>query len=469
MDLPETKNLKKCDSCQKELTEALKCGACGTAYYCSLDCQKANWKVHKTVCSFKPSPKTEPTEEKKSDSLKEAEERQKIDDYTLLRKCGTGNFSEIWEAKSKVDQNTYAVKIIQKQRVQSLHKEKDVLMEKHALKQLEGSDYVIKLYDTFKDDLNLYFVMEYAEGGELWNQLKSFGLVAGSLVKYYFTHLVKAVHFIHSKGIVHRDLKPENVLLDKANRLKLVDFGTSRDMLNPQIKGSGNSSKGKRVFDHFIGTPQYMAPENVRNKDSGYKCDIWSLACILYQFIAGCPPYNGASEYIIFTKSVEKNPVFYDYLFSGPSKDLLSKMLIKDFEKRPTLEEVMKDPYFEGVDWNNLPAFEDAVKGILPHEQFLIEAKAPFFTLKEDDKPEFNELALKTIHKDIEEKLKANTELLPEDKELINKRLGLMLKQSMAFYSVEDFEWEGLPKGLEKIPVPNDNLAEKDQSSDEDE
>lgn len=201
MDIPEPKAQKKCENCQKDLTELLKCGGCNSVYYCSQTCQKANWGEHKKVCSFKPSQTT------KSEALKEAQEKQKIDDYTLMRKCGTGNFSEIWEAKSKVDQNTYAVKIIQKQRVQSLHKEKDVLMEKHALKTLEGSDYVIKLYDTFKDELNLYFVTEFVEGGELWEKLKSFGLVADSLVRYYFTHLLKAVHYTHSKGIVHRDLK----------------------------------------------------------------------------------------------------------------------------------------------------------------------------------------------------------------------------------------------------------------------
>jgi serine/threonine protein kinase len=257
-------------------------------------------------------------------------------------------------------------------------------------------------------------------------------------------------------------------MLDKSYRLKLVDFGTSRDMFNPEVKGSGNSSKGKRTFEHFVGTPQYMAPENVRNKDSGYKCDIWSLGCILYQVIAGFTPFNGASEYIIFTKSVEKEAVFYDYLFSSSAKALISKMITKDFEKRATLQEVINDPYFEGIDWNNLPTYEDAMKGITPLEKFLIDAKAPFFSLKEEDKPDFNNLALKIIFKDLKEKLDFNTELSPEDKALINKRLELMLLQAMSFYSIEDFEWEGLPKGLEKTPVPNSKVVESSSSDEED-
>jgi Serine/threonine protein kinase len=192
-------NKKACNVCSKTEGQLLQCGGCKLVWYCSVDCQRKDWKEHKKVCSYQPVKKEEPKPE---------EPRSRADDFVLISKCGVGNFSEIWKVEDKEDRSkVYALKIVNKKRVTSNHKEKDILMEKHCLKVLEDSDYVIRLYETFKDELNVYFLMEYMEGGELWEHLKTFGLVAQSLIKYYYCHLLKAVQSIHSRGIVHRDLK----------------------------------------------------------------------------------------------------------------------------------------------------------------------------------------------------------------------------------------------------------------------
>jgi 3-phosphoinositide dependent protein kinase-1 len=82
----------------------------------------------------------------------------------------------------------------------------------------------------------------------------------------------------HQRGIVHRDLKPENILIDSQTKyLKLVDFGTAKDMLNLSMKGSGTGRKGRKVFEDFVGTPNFMPPECIRNRGSGYESDIYSL------------------------------------------------------------------------------------------------------------------------------------------------------------------------------------------------
>lgn len=84
---------------------------------------------------------------------------------------------------------------------------------------------------------------------------------------FYFIELLRAVQSIQGFGIVHRDLKPENILLTKDKKhVKLIDFGTAWDTQNTKMKGSGNGSTGRKVFDHFVGTPQYMPVELVRNK-----------------------------------------------------------------------------------------------------------------------------------------------------------------------------------------------------------
>lgn len=84
---------------------------------------------------------------------------------------------------------------------------------------------------------------------------------------YYFKKILEAVKEIHQKGIVHRDLKPENIVLtENKKEIKLIDFGTCWDIENPEMKGAGNGSTGRRVYDHFVGTPEYMPVEGIRNK-----------------------------------------------------------------------------------------------------------------------------------------------------------------------------------------------------------
>lgn len=96
--------------------------------------------------------------------------------------------------------------------------------------------------------------MEYPEKGELWNQCRTFGFMAESMVKYYFLNIVKAIFELHNKfEIIHRDLKPENVLVTTNNHIKLIDFGTAKDLSRPDLKGSGNGSRRRKVFEHYVG------------------------------------------------------------------------------------------------------------------------------------------------------------------------------------------------------------------------
>jgi 3-phosphoinositide dependent protein kinase-1 len=121
---PKPVAIKECNNCHKTNVDMFRCAGC-TIYYCSRECQRADWKIHKPICSYKPTPQPDISMDKPSNN--------RSDDFILLKKCGTGNFSEIWEAKCKSDGKIYAVKVIPKQRVKSLHKENDVLMEKHVL------------------------------------------------------------------------------------------------------------------------------------------------------------------------------------------------------------------------------------------------------------------------------------------------------------------------------------------------
>lgn len=135
-------------------------------------------------------------------------EHSRMDDFVRIKQAGVGNFTEIWLVKPRDDEDKrYALKIVEKRRVNQLRKQADILMEKHCLLKLADCEYVIDLQETFKDDLNVYLLMEFADGGELWNQIMNCGLFSKKLILYFASHLAKAIEQIHAKGIVHRDLK----------------------------------------------------------------------------------------------------------------------------------------------------------------------------------------------------------------------------------------------------------------------
>jgi len=346
-NLPSEKDIKKppqynlekrCFVCQNNEIELSLCSRCRLIYYCSPECQKKDWKNHKDYCI--PVDK-QPNREVVS-----------LDHFKDLNRIGIGNFSDIYSALNIFDKKTYAIKIIEKAKLKRIRKEADILMEKHCLKKLMGNPYVIEIYSTFQDDLNLFLQFEFMKGGELWEKVKVFGLDSLALVRFFMAQIILAIESIHKSGIVHRDLKPENILLDEKFNVKLVDFGTARDLFNPEIKGSGNSAKGKRVYDHFVGTPQFMAPECIRNRNSDYKSDIWSLGCVTFQLVNGFPPFLGGSEYLIFQKSINENPVFPEHVFNEEIKDLIERILKKEPEERPSLMEIKSHKFFDEFDWN---------------------------------------------------------------------------------------------------------------------
>ena len=152
-----------------------------------------------------------------------------------------------------------------------------------------------------------------------------------------FLKTLRIVKRVHSRQIVHRDLKPENIMVTQAGELVLIDFGTAKDV-EFNIRSKGNSSTGRRYFENYIGTPQYMAPECVHNWSSGFESDVWSLGCLYYFLMSGFPPFLDGSEYLIYKRSLNQEPIYYDFLFDQFDRIVIESMLKKKKEERITLE-----------------------------------------------------------------------------------------------------------------------------------
>ncbi|CAK66678.1 unnamed protein product (macronuclear) [Paramecium tetraurelia] len=365
-DIEQTQN--SCQVCKKQDVELSRCSSCKQIYYCSIECQKKDWKEHKFICSEIQLKQ----QREKQRAERKAQGKKAIEDFADFEVLGHGNFSDIYKVREIETNQVYALKQINKRKLTQVNKEKDVYMEKHCLGKLTDNPYCIRLYSTFQDDENLYMLMQYVDGGELWQQIHNFGARAFPLCLYYISEIIKAINSIHNIGIVHRDIKSENILLTQDKKIKFIDFGTARDMNDPTIEGSGNGRKGKQAFKHFVGTPQFMAPECIRNKDSNEKSDIYSLGVLFYHIVFGKYPFDGKSDYLVFQQALETELQFPEgWIDNEQFRSLIRKMLQKDSQDRPTLAEIMQDQLWgENFDWNAEQDYQTVLNGLKEIDKF---------------------------------------------------------------------------------------------------
>ncbi|KAF0718849.1 Aste57867_1447 [Aphanomyces stellatus] len=280
-------------------------------------------------------------------SVKESTTKPSASDFTLERELGQGNFSKVYLARHKATQETFAVKLIEKARIMRMkirHPNifNEVNMEKTVLNMLRHPN-IIRLYHTYQDASNLYYLMEYVENGELWDALNFQGKQIGCtepLAQFYAADMVNALEYMASRHIVHRDLKPENMIVGKDDgHIRIVDFGTAKNLSDISLNGP-----------NFVGTPEYMSPETIENQSVDCTSDLWALGCILYQLLAGETPFQGGSPYLTFLR-VKAGTYDVPGFFSPDAVDLLAQLLQKDPKARPSFARIKAHAFFRGIDF----------------------------------------------------------------------------------------------------------------------
>ena len=224
-------------------------------------------------------------------------------DFYFGRIIGEGSFSTVYLCKEANNQKEYAIKVCNKNHIKRERKQEAIMREKDTLLRLTSNwsstaPYFVRLYATFQNAENLFFVLSYAKRGDMLKFIKKMAAKEVDVTQFYAAEIVQALAHLHSLNIIHRDLKPENILLNSNMHILLTDFGSAKILSPDQPADVGIG--GRR--NSFVGTAQYVSPEILTNSGSSPASDLWALGCIIYQMVTGIPPFQGNSEYLIFQK-----------------------------------------------------------------------------------------------------------------------------------------------------------------------
>lgn len=282
-----------------------------------------------------------------------------VKDFSFGRVLGEGSYSTVVMASDRQSLRDYAIKVLDKRHIIKEKKVKYVNIEKNTLNRLGDHPGIIRLYYTFQDERSLYFVLDFAPNGELLSLIKRMGSLDEECTRYYGSQLLDAVEYMHSKGVIHRDLKPENVLLDDKMRIRITDFGTAK-LLN-EIPSESNTTNGEQDEEprypddvrarSFVGTAEYVSPELLTDKAVGRGCDIWAFGCIIYQLIAGRPPFKASNEYQTFQKIV-KLQYSYPPGFPGQVRDVVKRVLVLNPKERASIDHIKTLGFFQNQQWD---------------------------------------------------------------------------------------------------------------------
>lgn len=314
----------------------------------------------------------------------QALENAKLSDFQVLNVLGTGTFGKVHLCRHKTTGLYYCLKVLKKQTIFRFKQMDHIENEKHLLLQLRYPG-IVQLYATFTTEDSLVMLMEYVPGGELFYYIRRSGRLDESIARLYAAELVCTIMHLHERNIVYRDLKPENILLDTTGHLKLADFGFAKRVVHKTWT--------------MCGTPDYLAPEIINGKGHDTAVDWWSLGVLIFEMLAGYPPFTDKDMGTLFRKIQEPEKLIIPVDFSQEASDLVRRLLVADPTSRlgnihPDIADIRTHPWFRSVHWEQIIA-RASTGPIIPavqhpgemgtfQEEPSQENNAPFMPIPED-------------------------------------------------------------------------------------
>ncbi|KAG2229922.1 hypothetical protein INT48_008303 [Thamnidium elegans] len=262
--------------------------------------------------------------------------RKDVGDYWLGKTLGRGSSGRVKIGIHKVTGEKVAIKIISKSHLAANASVEKAVKREIAVMKLISHPNIMSLLDVIdlSDSPNLYLVLEYVQGGELFEYLVSQGRLSEQEARKYFQQIIIGLDYCHRHLICHRDLKPENLLLDREKNIKIADFG----MASLQPTGS--------LLETSCGSPHYASPEIVNGIPyDGSASDIWSCGIILYALLSGHLPFDDDNIRQLLNKVKVGKYKIPDHL-SDEARDLITKILVINPAKRLTMKQVQNHPWF---------------------------------------------------------------------------------------------------------------------------
>ncbi|KAK9897871.1 kinase-like protein [Cystobasidium minutum MCA 4210] len=271
-------------------------------------------------------------------------------DFEFLRMIGKGTFGRVFQVRKKDTKRIYAMKVLSKREIIAKKEVQHTIGERKILQRSSECPFLLGLKFSFQSETELFLVMDFKSGGELFHHLQKEGRFTEDRARFYAAEITLAFEYLHKYHIVYRDLKPENILLDATGHIVLCDFGLSK----PDLPSNA-------LTNTFCGTTEYLAPE-VLLDDHGYSqtVDFWSLGVLLFEMCCGWSPF-----YAEDTQQMYKNICFGKIKFprgvigdDGKQfvKGLLNRNPAHRLGAKRDAAELKEHPFFKVIDWEALAA-----------------------------------------------------------------------------------------------------------------
>eukprot|EP01024_Parvocaulis_polyphysoides_P025803 TRINITY_DN2345_c1_g1_i1.p1 TRINITY_DN2345_c1_g1~~TRINITY_DN2345_c1_g1_i1.p1 ORF type:complete len:343 (-),score=41.49 TRINITY_DN2345_c1_g1_i1:302-1330(-) len=266
-----------------------------------------------------------------------------MEDFDMGVILGTGSFGRVMLGTHKKTGVVCAIKALSKATLVKNGQVEHLKHEVQILKLIEHP-FLVSQRGLFQDNHYIYLVLEYVNGGEFFTHLRARGRLSEDTARFYAAEVVLGLEYLHKQNIAYRDLKPENMLLDSKGHLKITDFGFAKHV-------------PKRTFT-LCGTPDYLAPEIILNKGHSKAVDWWALGVLIFEMVAGYPPFYDDDPVRTYKKIITMKYEFPKH-FSSPIRDLVNKLLQADLTRRlgnlaNAAVDIKKHPWFKGINWESL-------------------------------------------------------------------------------------------------------------------
>ena len=293
----------------------------------------------------------------------------KLDEFEFRRTLGTGSFGRVILFKMKHQHQTakttktttsdetggssnqkeqqqqqqakyYALKVLEKRNVMKTKQLEHTIYEKKILAAV-SFPFIAALNSSYKDNSNLYLLLEFVSGGEMFAHLTRVGRFSEKLCKFYCAQVILAIEYLHSLDIIHRDLKPENTLIAADGYIKISDFGFAKCVRT-------------RTYT-LCGTPEYLAPEVIQSKPYGKPVDWWAVGILTYEISTGSPPFQSDQAVKIYEKILAGKYKIPSHL-SDEIKDFMKCLIQQDVTKRygnlrNGVDDIKTHKWLDSIDW----------------------------------------------------------------------------------------------------------------------